>query len=88
MSVVTGTHVFVHLAHGVIWTSLKETQITHAELMQHCNLHLIYMGNGVFVELTPCTEQVSYDIFGIDELVNITMDCKSTVIGMLTSDED
>ena len=52
LSLVTGTHCFIHLKEQKCWTTLKGKLITHAEFMQRCNIHLAYMGQNNFIQLT------------------------------------
>ena len=86
LCVITGTYCFVHTKVG-IWTTLSEEPDNHQALIQRCNLHLGYLGNGIYVEFVPRTELVSFQIFGVPELVDINMDAKPVAIGSLTFDE-
>ena len=81
-----GTHCFPHTKVG-IWTTLSEEPDNHQAFIQRCNLHLGYLGNGIYVELVPQTEIVSFQIFGVPELVDINMDAKPVAIGTLSLDE-
>ena len=47
LSMVTG----MHLKHGLIWSTLKLVPILHDELMSRCNLHIVYLGFGIFLHL-------------------------------------
>ena len=49
---------------------------------------MIYLGNGILAELTPRTELRSYDLFGLEEPVNLEIECESRVVGTLSSTED
>ena len=86
LSLVTGTHCCIHLKGQKCWMTLKEKPNTHAELMQRCNIHLAYMGQNNFIQLTLRTTKVSYKLFGIDNPLEI-MEPFSAVTGALTSDE-
>ena len=86
LCVITGTHCFVHTKVG-IWTTLSEKPDNHQALIQRCNLHLGYLGNGIYIEFVPRRELVSCQIFGVPEPVDINMDAKPVAIGTLTSDE-
>ena len=46
------THCIVHLSNGQIWTTLATTGQTHSEDLKKCDIHLIYVEWGLFVELT------------------------------------
>ena len=72
LSLVTGTHCFIHLKQKKCWTTLKEKPLTHAELMQRCNIHLAYMGQNTYIQLTLRTTTVQYKFFGIDDPVVLT----------------
>ena len=87
LCLITGTDCFVHVKGHKYWTSLKETPMTHLECIQRCNIHLSYLGQGVFAEHLLRTEKVSYKLFGIDLPVEVE-DKKTVVIGTLTSDEN
>ena len=45
----TQTHCFVHLNNGY-WTTLWDSPNNHLELIQRCNVHLSYLGRGIFIE--------------------------------------
>ena len=86
LNVVTGVHSFVHTKNR-IWTTLHDNINTHQEYIQRCNLHLCYLGNGLYVELVPRMETVPFEIFGVTDPVNISMDAKPVAIGTITSEE-
>ena len=83
LCVATQTHCFVHLCNG-IWSTLQKD---HLEYFQHCNVHLVYISSGIYIELTPCTETVSFQIFGLPDLIEMDTETKPVAIGSLTSDE-
>ena len=58
--VIMGTRCCVHTRAG-IWTTLFEEPSTHQELIQRCNLHLGYLGCGIYVEFIPRTETVLFE---------------------------
>ena len=45
------THAMVHLADGKIWTTINDPPREHAELLERCEYHLVYLGRGNFVEM-------------------------------------
>ena len=45
-------HTIVHLGNGKTWTMLAKQGKTHEDL-NHCDMHLAYVGRGLFVELVP-----------------------------------
>ena len=83
LCVITGTHCFVHTKLG-IWTTLSEEPDNHQALIQRCNLHLDYLGNGIYVEFVPRRELVSFQIFGVSDPIDVDMDSKPVAIGTLT----
>ena len=46
-------HTIVHLGNGKTWSTLAKQGKTHHENLNHCDLHLAYVGRGLFVELLP-----------------------------------
>ena len=87
LCIITGTHCFVHLKEHRYWTSLKEMPASHLEFVQRCNIHLLYLGQGVFAEHTLRTNKVSYKFLGIDQPVELD-EINPVVIGTLTNDEN
>ena len=86
LCVLTGTHCLVHLKQGY-WTSLKDEPATHLEFIQHCNVHLSYLRNGIYAEHELHTVKATYDIFGLDQPFEID-ETEPVVIGTLTSTEN
>ena len=82
---ITGTHCFVHTKVRIWITSFEEPD-SHQALIHRCNLHLGYLGNGIYVEFVPQTEVVSFQIFGIPEPVDIDIDAKPVAIGTHSCD--
>ena len=87
LCLITGTHVFVHLTSNDYWTSLKERPSTHLEFTQGCNLHMSYMGRGLYAEHVMRTEIVDYAIFSVDEPVSLDVSTELIVIGRLTAED-
>ena len=86
LCVLTGTHCLVHLKQGH-WTSLKDELDTHLEFIQCCNVHLSYLGNGIYAEHKLRTVRATYEIFGLDQPIEID-ETDPVVIGTLTSTEN
>ena len=67
-------HCIVHLANGQIWTMLAMLSGAHSTDLQKCDLHLAYIGRGLFIELTEhvvplmIVETESTTSLGIGEL--------------------
>ena len=51
LSLVTGRHTIVHLKGGINWCTLKVIPLLHEELIERCDIHLVYLGFGVFLRL-------------------------------------
>ena len=51
LSMVTGNHTANHLKNNKIWCTLKSVPLLHHELVEHCPIHLVYMGFGIFLQL-------------------------------------
>ena len=79
----TQTHCFVHLNSGY-WSTLRDAPNNHLELIQRCNVHLSYLGRGIFIEHV-LRLNTSYKIFGVSDPVDMPL--TSTVIGELSIEE-
>ena len=44
-------HVIIHLKNNQVWTSFKNVPLDHQTALQQCDLHLIYLGHGIFTKL-------------------------------------
>ena len=51
LSMITGKHTFIHLKNKRIWCTLKVVPLHHQELIERCEIHLVYMGFGIFLQL-------------------------------------
>ena len=49
LSLVTGRHTVVPLKGGINWCTLKSVPLTHDELIERYDIHLIYLGFGIFL---------------------------------------
>ena len=79
----------VHHNENRYWSTLKDEPDTHDEFLIRCDLHLTYVGKGIYAQLIPRTEPLEYAIFGTiqsEELSDIEM--KPLIVGSLTADED
>ena len=72
-------HAVVHLHNNVIWSTLASPGINHSSHLQKCDIHLCYLGRGLFMEL------VEQDI-PLQILVD-KPDIQSIVIGELSIEE-
>ena len=79
----TQMHCFVHLNNGY-WSTLQDSPNNHLELIQRCNVHLSYLGRGIFIEHV-LRLNTSYEIFGFSNPID--MPSTSTVIGELSIEE-
>ena len=80
LCLLTDSHCVVHLSRNRIWSSLDDIPSNHAQLMLCCEIHLCYLGKGVFIQLIPREEpppnQSPTDV-----------DTKPVIIGSLTARE-
>ena len=76
----------MHL-HDRIWSTLQEDPTSHLEYIQWCNLYLAYLGSGIYVQLIPRAETVSFQIFSLPDLFEMDIETKPVAIGTLTSDK-
>ena len=79
----TQTHYFVHLKNSH-WSTLHDPSKTHLELIQRCNVHLSYLGRGIFVDHVLRLD-TSFEIFGVSDPID--MPSTSKVIGELSIEE-
>ena len=54
LSILTNIHTYIHLHEGQFWSTLKNIPGTHEEIVKNCELHLLYLGCGMFVKLKKC----------------------------------
>ena len=79
----TQMHCFMHIKDGY-WTTLCDPPQTHMEMIQRCNVHLSYLGRGIFVDHVLRLD-TSFEIFGVSDPVNMLS--TSTVLGELSMEE-
>ena len=53
LCLLTDSYCVVHLNRNCIWSSLEYVPEDHTTLMERCEIHLCYAGNGVFIQLIP-----------------------------------
>ena len=46
-----GNHTAIHLRNNKIWCTLRTVPLLHHELVEQCNIHLVYMGFRIFLQL-------------------------------------
>ena len=73
-------HVIVHLRHGMVWSTLADLSQDHYADIQKCELHLCYVGRGLFVELMERKTPL--------EIVKDTEAVQSLIIGELSTTEE
>ena len=49
LSVIKGLQTCVHLKNGKVWSTLHANPLHHDELIMRCDMHLVYMGFGIFL---------------------------------------
>ena len=65
---------------GQAWSTLAEMGPSHLDDLDHCELHLAYAGQGLFIELIECTIPL--------KIVESTDKTTSIIIGELTTTEE
>ena len=73
-------HVIVHLRHGLVWSTLEDLSQDHYADLKKCELHLCYVGRGLFVELMERETPL--------EIVKDTEAVQSLIIGELSTTEE
>ena len=73
-------HAIIHLKNGLVWTTLSELSDNHAKDLDKCELHLCYLGRGIFIELVK--RQTPLQV--LEDKKDVV---KSLVIGEITQDE-
>ena len=51
LSMVTGNHTAIHLKNDKVWSTLKMVPLLYDNLVERCEIHLVYMGFGIFLWL-------------------------------------
>ena len=75
-----GKHAIVHLHNHHVWSTLSELGPTHAADLKRCEIHVCYLGRGLFMELTSRIHPL--------EIVADSANIQSIVIGQLTLTEE
>ena len=73
-------HAVVHLHNNLIWSTLATIDTNHLDDLQKCDIHLCYLGRGLYMELIE--RDVPLQI--LDDKPNT----QSIVTGELTIEED
>ena len=73
-------HAIVHLRHGMMWSTLADLSQDHHANIQKCELHLCYVGRGLFAELIERKTPL--------EIVKDTEAVQSLIIGELSTTEE
>ena len=68
------THTVVHLSNGRYWSTLRDEPMEHSVYLKRCNTHLCYLGNEQFAELKLRLESYEFQIFGIDQPIEVELE--------------
>ena len=79
LCLLTERHAVIHLKDGKIWTSLKNPPNDHDKILEMCQLHLVYLGWNLFVELTKRLNPI--------QIIDSNEDVKVISLGGLTFGE-
>ena len=74
-------HALVHLHNGLVWSTLGQFSEDHYADLTKCDLHLCYVGHGLFVELTERDKP-------LELASDSTETVQSVIVGELTSTEN
>ena len=74
-------HAWVHLKDGKVWTCLKMLPKLHAKVNDQCNLHLAYLGRGIFTTIIERPEPLDGKAVNIDSSLSAN---ETLTIDMLT----
>ena len=89
MCKITETQCFIHCTCNSYWSTLKDEPTSHEDYMQKTNLHLGYLGQGMFIRFELHTANTQFKIFGMDTPVEVNaVDTKPVVVGLLTFNEE
>ena len=80
LNLMLDTHTLMHLQNNRLWMTCKDQSLNHDGLLKICTFHLVYLGRGLFVELTERKRPLI--------VAKESEDRKSIVIGELTFDEE
>ena len=75
LCLMNGKHACVHLKNNKIWCTLCTVPLNHEELLSRCNIHLVYLGFGIFLELKQ------------QPPLELTIQIGQPVLGTITSDD-
>ena len=79
----------VHLNENRYWNTLKEVPDSHDEFLLSCDLHLAYIGKGIYAHLILWIESLEYAVFGtVESGESSGVETKPLIVGTLTADED
>ena len=78
----------VHINESRYWSTLLDEPESHDKFLVRCNLHLVYIGKGIYAQLVPRLELMDYAIFGIEQQQNVDSEMKPLIVGSLTTDEN
>ena len=53
LSALINKHTLIYLQNGNLWTTINTVSSDHNKLLSKCEVHLAYVGNGLFCELKP-----------------------------------
>ena len=84
LCMLTKVHAWIHLHDGQIWSTLADDKLNHDTAMERCEIHLAYLGRGLYVSLHPHKLEMRTSP---DQSLDMAMDVKPVVIGELTSNE-
>ena len=86
LSALISKHTLIHLRNGNLWTTMETSNMDHDEILKNCDIHLAYLGNGLFSEIKwKMRDQCIVQESGIRKLSNVTIRVKRTLSVETTS---
>ena len=73
-------HIVLHLHNGEVWSTLQNVPTDHGEVVSQCLIHLVYLGRGLYIELTRQETPLVVVPLNITAMPNV----ESLVVGELT----
>ena len=81
LSLLADVHIYAHLHAGQFWMTLKKVSKMHEEVVNMCQVHLLYLEQGLFVELKQ-------RVVPLEVVTNPNPSVTSCVVGELTEMEE
>ena len=88
LSIVTGRHVCIYLHGGKMWSTLQIVPTNHNELLNHCDLHLVYMGFGTFLRLIRRLSIEANITVTLGEITSDNLNTLATLVAKIKQEQE